>query len=197
MKISTFYGFKIGQTQAFDKAGKRLAVTRLRTPDLKVIRIKTEAKNGYSAAVVQFPRGLRRVKTKALAREIKLTRKVDLKKGQIIKIAEVFSAGDKIQVRAKSKGRGFAGVMKRWGFAGGPRTHGQSDRQRAPGSIGQRTDPGRVWKGKKMPGRMGGAKKFIKGLQVFKVDGEKRELLITGLVPGGRGNLVQISKQSK
>jgi len=93
-------------------------------------------------------------------------------------------------------GKGFAGVVKRWGFKGGPKTHGQSDRERAIGSIGQRTDPGRVWKGKKMPGHMGVEKKTVKNLRIFKIDNEKNEILIAGLIPGGRNGLVEIKRLS-
>lgn len=166
-------------------------VTRVKTLPLKVVRIKNEDKDGYWALQVEISK-----KQKALLREIKLGKAVDVKIGDEIKTSDVFKTGDKIQVRGITKGRGFAGVVKRWGFAGGPRTHGQSDRERAPGSIGQGTDPGRVWKGKKMPGRMGGKIKTIKGLRVYKIDEEKNEIWITGLVPGGRKGLLKITKLS-
>ncbi|MFW6143492.1 MAG: 50S ribosomal protein L3 [Patescibacteria group bacterium] len=105
-------------------------------------------------------------------------------------------AGDVVTVSGTSKGKGFAGVMKRWGFKGGPRTHGQSDRERAPGSIGGTTDPARVWPGKKMPGRMGGRRVTIKGLQVMKVDEEKGHLLVKGSVPGFSGGSLEIKKEN-
>lgn len=95
--------------------------------------------------------------------------------------------GDLIKVTGRSKGKGFAGVVKRWGFKGGPKTHGQSDRQRSPGSIGQTTTPGRVYKGKKMAGRMGGQRVTIAGLTVMDVDEKNSLLLVKGLVPGVRG----------
>jgi large subunit ribosomal protein L3 len=114
--------------------------------------------------------------------------------GDRIKVGEVFVVGDKVNVSGTSKGKGFAGVVKRWGFAGGPRTHGQSDRERAPGSIGQTTTPGRVYKGKKMAGRMGHKRVTVKGLKVVEVNPEKNLLVISGLVPGAKGSLVLISK---
>ncbi len=108
---------------------------------------------------------------------------------------EGFEKGDFVIVSGKSKGKGFAGVMKRWGFKGGPRTHGQSDRERAPGSIGGTTDPGRVWPGKKMPGRMGGNKVTVKGLKILEIDKSNNILKIGGSVPGPRGNEITIVKQ--
>lgn len=102
--------------------------------------------------------------------------------------------GDKVKVTGISKGKGFAGVVKRWKFAGGPRTHGQSDRERAPGSIGQTTTPGRVYKGKKMAGRMGGKRITIKGLKVVEIKPEENILVVKGLVPGNKGGMLKISK---
>ena len=104
-----------------------------------------------------------------------------------------FSVGDKITISAKSKGKGFAGVMKRWGFHGGPRTHGQSDRQRAPGSIGAgHTDPGRVIPGKHMPGRMGGKRVTVKGLKIAEIDEGSGVIKVLGSVPGPRKAGVEI-----
>ncbi|TSC54397.1 MAG: large subunit ribosomal protein L3 [Microgenomates group bacterium LiPW_16] len=104
------------------------------------------------------------------------------------------AVGDKVKVTGTSKGKGFAGVVKRWGFAGGPRTRGQSDRERAPGSIGQTTTPGRVYKGKKMAGRMGGKRVTIKGLKVVEIKPEENLLIVKGLVPGPKRGKVLVSK---
>lgn len=104
------------------------------------------------------------------------------------------AVGDKVKITGISKGKGFAGVVKRWKFAGGPRTHGQSDRERAPGSIGQTTTPGRVYKGKKMAGRMGGKKVTIKGLKVVEIKPEEKLLVVKGLIPGNKGSFVRVSK---
>jgi len=106
-------------------------------------------------------------------------------------------AGDIVKVTGFSKGKGFAGVVKRWGFAGGPRTHGQSDRLRAPGSIGQTTTPGRVHKGKKMPGHMGNQKITIIGLSIMDVDEKEKKILIKGLLPGYRGSNLFIRKEKE
>jgi len=194
MNVQQFYGFKVNQEQTFSDKGKRLVVTKIKTLPLKVERVKLKEKDGYWALQVVISRDQRK-KKKPLLREIKLTQAADFKTGETIKLSSVFKSGEKVQVKGVTKGRGFAGVVKRWGFKGGPRTHGQSDRQRAPGSIGQGTDPGRVWKGKKMPGHMGNKPKTIKGLRVFKVDDKNQELWITGLVPGVKGGLLKISKQ--
>jgi len=102
--------------------------------------------------------------------------------------------GDLVKVTGFSKGKGFAGVVKRWGFKGGPKTHGQSDRLRAPGSIGQTTTPGRVHKGKKMPGHMGNQKKTITGLVIMEVDEKGKKIVIKGLLPGYRGSNLFIEK---
>jgi ribosomal protein L3 len=110
------------------------------------------------------------------------------------RLGQVFKAGDPVKVTGWSKGKGFTGVMKRWGFKGGPRTHGQSDRQRAPGSIGQGTTPGRVFPGKKMPGRAGGNRVTISGLKVFEVDEEKSVLSVSGPIPGARNGKLIITK---
>lgn len=114
--------------------------------------------------------------------------------GKDIKLDQEFTKGDLLAVTGISKGKGFAGVMKRHGFAGGPATHGQSDRPRAPGSIGATTTPGRVFKGKKMAGRMGGEKVTVKNLLVCQVDAEKNALYVLGAVPGVRGSELSIRK---
>lgn len=110
------------------------------------------------------------------------------------KLDEILQIGDKVKVTGLSKGKGFAGVVKRWRFAGGPRTHGQSDRERAPGSIGQTTTPGRVYKGKRMAGRMGGDRITIRGLKIVAIDNEQKILTIKGLIPGNKKGKVTIVK---
>ncbi len=113
--------------------------------------------------------------------------------GKEITVADVFSEGEKVDVTGTSKGRGFQGVVKRWGFSGGPKTHG-SKFHRRPGSIGQHTDPGRVWKGKKMAGHMGDRRVTVKNLQVIKVYPDKHIILVKGSVPGARGSIVLVKK---
>jgi hypothetical protein len=105
-----------------------------------------------------------------------------------------FTAGDTLKVAGTSKGKGFAGVVKRWGFHGGPKTHGQSDRERHPGSIGQTTTPGRVYKGKRMAGRMGGQRVTISGLALMAVLEKEKQFLVKGLVPGAEGGKLEIKK---
>lgn len=120
----------------------------------------------------------------------------DIDVGDVIKASDVLSPGDLVKVTGVSKGKGFAGVVKRWGFAGGPRTHGQSDRERAPGSIGSTTTPGRVLKGKKMAGRMGGERVSMKNLTILSV-AEDGEVKLDGPVPGRIGGLLYIKKTGR
>lgn len=137
-----------------------------------------------------------------MAKEIK-GKKIEMsqvfdERGRVAPVTSVRVAGwsEKLKPEASvtvvgtSKGKGFAGVMKRWGFHGGPATHGQSDRARAPGSVGGGTDPGRVYPGKKMPGRMGGKRVTVKGLKVMEIDEEKKVVKVSGAVPGARNSKV-------
>jgi len=112
------------------------------------------------------------------------------------KLAEAFQEGDRVTLSGVSKGKGFAGVVKRHHFHGGPRTHGQSDRERAPGSIGSTTTPGRVLKGKRMAGRMGGEKVTIKNLLIAKIDPEKNIILVKGAIPGHKKSLLWVRKSA-
>lgn len=114
--------------------------------------------------------------------------------GNTIKVSDILVLGDKVKVTGISKGKGFAGVVKRHGFKGGPKTHGQSNRQRHPGSIGQTTTPGRVYKGKRMAGHMGNVQRTVSGLRIFAIKPEENLLLIKGLVPGAKGGLIKIVK---
>lgn len=180
--INTILGKKIEQSQRFLEDGTRIPVTIIETGTNIVTAIKEKTVQlGFGIK----PRFLREV---AIGKEMP-------KLGTIISIQDVFRPGDLIKVVGVSKGKGFAGVVKRWGFAGGPRTHGQSDRERAPGSIGQTTTPGRVYKGKHMAGRMGNRQTTIKNLEIIDILGDK--LIIKGLVPGGKNNLLMIKKIGK
>ncbi len=109
---------------------------------------------------------------------------------EVEKWSQKLKPGKPVTVVGTSKGKGFAGVMKRWGFSGGPATHGQSDRERAPGSIGGTTDPGRVFPGKKMPGRMGGKRTTVKGLKIVEADKDSKTVKVSGAVPGARNSEV-------
>lgn len=197
MLIKSFFAYKLGQKRIFDDKGKSIVVTEAKIEPLSVVRIKTKEKDGYQAFQVLIKNFKSKKENKHILREIKFIKDRDEKIEEVktIKASDVFKVGEKVQVRGWTKGRGFAGVVKRWGFRGGPKTHGQSDRLRAPGSIGQRTTPGRVWKGKKMAGRMGNQAKTIKGLKIWQIDEEKKVVLLKGLVPGKKGGLLKISKQ--
>lgn len=127
-------------------------------------------------------------------REVKLNKEPDVKVGELILASDLFKNGDIVAVSGTSKGKGFAGVVKRWHFAGGPKTHGQSDRQRAPGSIGQGTTPGRVFKGKHMAGRMGGETKTVKNLIITAIDKDGGKIAISGALPGSTESLLIIKK---
>jgi large subunit ribosomal protein L3 len=129
-------------------------------------------------------------------REVRMSGDEPVEVGQKIDVS-IFQPGDKVDVTGISKGKGFAGVVKRYGFAGGPRTHGQSDRLRAPGSLGSGSTPGRVFKGKRMPGRMGGDRVTVQNLQVVLADPERNLLLVRGAVPGARNGLLIIQRAVK
>lgn len=202
----------MGQTYV---GGQRVPVTKVQAGPCVVTQVKTEDKDGYWAVQLGF--GERKIKnitkpmqghlraansTARFLCEVRLTEEPKrvtgeaVKVGDQIKISDIFSMGDVVAVTGTSKGKGFAGVVKRWHFAGGPRTHGQSDRERAPGSIGQTTTPGRVYKGKKMAGRMGGERKTIKNLHVISLDLPNNELWLSGSVPGAVNSLLFIKKLS-
>lgn len=207
--IDTLIGSKCQMGQTFVK-GTRVPFTRIKVGPCVVVQIKTEKRDGYHAIQVGFGEKsvqkmtkqiqghIRGVKDKTKAprflREIRLERKSELKVGDVLKVEDVFKRGDEVSITGVSKGKGFAGVVKRWGFRGGPKTHGQSDRQRAPGSIGLGTTPGRVFKGKKMAGRMGGETTKIINMIVIEVDEKRDEILVSGPVPGNRNTLLRIDK---
>jgi len=206
--ISSFFGLKLDTAQIFNDKGNRLVVTNIKAEPLTITQIKNNNKDGYWAIQTAIGSKPKKSLTKPLKkhlkgaqlkqaplhlREIRLNKKPDLKIGDQLTIDKIFKINDQIKVTGLSKGRGFAGVIKRWGFHGGPRTHGQSDRERAPGSIGQRSDPGRVWKGKKMPGHYGHATKTVSGLKVINIDKDKNILQVSGTVPGSRKTLLLIT----
>lgn len=205
--ITGILGKKLEQTRIFTEDGRQIPVTKILAGPCSVEQVKSKEIDGYFAIRLGFetkkskkagkeiPRFLREIREDEVGNLPADGRGEKLEKGTIIKASDVFRAGDKIQITGISKGKGFAGVVKRWHFAGGPRTHGQSDRERAPGSIGQTTTPGRVYKGKKMAGKMGQVRVTIKGLKVIEVKPEENLLMVDGLVPGTRGGLLVIKKQ--
>lgn len=197
-------GKKLGMTQIFTDDGRSEAVTAVEAGPCTVVQIKTVEKEGYSAVQLGFGeakkksgrrRGGDAVKPQYL-REFKLDEGQTMEEGQLVD-AGLFKAGDKVDVTGISKGKGFAGTVKRHHFRGGPKTHGQSDRHRAPGSIGPATTPGRVFKGMKMSGHMGHEKVTVSHLEVVESDPERNLLLIKGAVPGMTNSLLLIRKSKR
>ncbi len=205
--INAMLGTKFQQSQQFTSDGKRIPVTTIMAGPCWV----TQVNDGVGYQSFQLGFGIRKHVSKALQghmkkagleqkprflREIRMAKSDEVvKAGTRINVGDVFKVGDTISVTGTSKGKGFAGVVKRHGFSGGPRTHGQSDRERAPGSIGQSTTPGRVYRGKRMAGRMGGARVTVRGLQVVAIDSENNLLTVKGLVPGATNGLLLIKKR--
>jgi large subunit ribosomal protein L3 len=207
--MSGLLGKKIGMTRIFDEAGDMVPVTVIEAGPCYVTQIKTEENDGYSAVQVGYGTKKEKNTTKPLMghfkksdnkplrilKEFAIPNGIELKIGDELKV-NIFKAGDTVKVTGISKGRGFTGVVKRHGFGGGPLTHGQSDRLRAPGSLGQSSDPSRVFKGIKMAGRMGNKKASVVGLTIAKVDPEKNLLFIKGALPGARNSFLEIYQVS-
>ncbi len=191
--IDQFFVTKLETSQIFDDKGNRLVVTKVLAKPMTVVQLKNSGKDGYEALVCSLARQGRRKNLK----ELKLLSPSPLKLGDQINCQDIFKPNDLLKATGLSKGRGFAGVMKRHGFAGGPKTHGQSDRSRAPGSIGMRTTPGRVWKGKRMAGHYGMNTKSIRNLKVINFDEATNILTISGTVPGSRNSLLKLLKLPK
>jgi large subunit ribosomal protein L3 len=199
-------GKKLGMTQIYEEGGRSEAVTAIEAGPCTVMQVKTAEKDGYNAAQLGFGeikqqksgRGRRAkepVKVKHL-REFRIDDIEGIETGQTIDVS-LFKAGDMVDVTGISKGKGFAGTVKRHHFAGGPKTHGQSDRHRAPGSIGSTTTPGRVYKGTRMAGHMGSRRATISNLEVLEADPARNLLLVKGAVPGMRNGLLLIKKAKK
>ena len=193
-------------SRIFDERGIVVPVTVIEAGPCYVTQVKTAARDGYNAVQLGF--GAAKRLNKPLRGHLKqvppLTHLGELRTddiaryqvGQVLDVTQ-FKVGERVDVVGVSKGRGFAGVMKRHGFAGGPATRGQSDRQRHPGSIGASNTPGWVQKGMRMPGRMGGAQKTVQNLRVVMVDAERNLLAVEGGVPGAAKALLFIRKAIK
>ena len=212
--LTAFFGKKLYQTQMFTADGKRIPVTTIRVSPGIVTQVKTDKTDGYWAVQLGFESKSAANITKQIAGHLKKTGKdtlprflreikfigsgeeVPFKIGDTVTFEQVFQPGETVKVTGTSKAKGFQGGVKRHGFRGGSRTHGQSDRERAPGSIGQTTTPGRVYRGKRMAGRMGGDEVTIRGLEIVSVDPEKQVVTVKGLVPGRVNKYVFIKKQS-
>jgi len=202
-------GKKIGMTQIFDDAGVAVPVTVIEAGPCYVTQVRVPERDGYSA--VQL--GYGEVKPKRLTggqlghlkrndlpplrflREFRV-KNPEVKEGDRVTV-EAFSVGEKVDVVGTSKGKGFQGAVKRYHFKGGPKTHGQSDRQRAPGSRSSGTTPGRVYKGSRGPGHMGNDRVTAQGLRVMLVDAERNLIAVKGAVPGAKGGLVLIKEARK
>jgi len=201
-------GKKVGMTQIFDEAGAAIPVTLIEAGPCYVTQIRNKEIDGYSAVQLGFEEAkpkrltggqighLKRNELPPLRflREFRV-KDPAIKEGQEIKV-DIFEVGDRVDVIGTSKGRGFAGAVKRYGFRGGPKTHGQSDRWRAPGSLGQSSYPSRVFKGLSMAGRMGNKKETRSSSIIIKIDTEKNLLFVKGSVPGGPHSLVEIKRIS-
>lgn len=200
-------GKKIGMTSVFDAAGKQTACTIIEAGPCVVTQVKTKDSDGYNALALSFGDKKEKNATKAEINHFsksqsapkRFTREfrdfsIEKNIGETITV-DIFAEGDKVEVVGTTKGKGFQGVVKRHGFSGvGDATHGQHDRQRAPGSLGNSSDASRVMKGMRMAGRMGNDRVKLKGLKVVKVFPEKNYILISGSVPGHNGSIVLIQK---
>ncbi|TLN24514.1 50S ribosomal protein L3 [bacterium] len=204
-------GKKIGMTQIFDETGVAIPVTLIEAGPCYVTQIRTPEKEGYTAVQLGFDE----VKPKRLTggelghlkrnnldmppmrflREFR-TKTADVQEGDKVTVS-VFGLGERVDVIGTSKGKGFAGGVKRYHFHGGPKTHGQSDRWRGPGSNGSTTTPGRVYKGSRRPGHMGDDRVTSQSLKVVLVDTERNLIGVRGAVPGARGGLVLINEARK
>jgi large subunit ribosomal protein L3 len=207
--INTLLGKKEKMAALYVK-GTRVPVTWVNLGPCIVTQVKSVDKDGYYSVQLGFSEkkikniskslqghlkgAIKEGKAPRFLREVRFESEPDLKVGDIVKLSDVFKKGDLVSVTGVSKGKGFAGVVKRHHFAGGPKTHGQSDRHRAPGSIGQGTTPGRVLKGKRMAGRMGGDTVSIKNLIIVDTNTEKNLVAVSGPIAGPTGSLVRIKK---
>ena len=207
--VDGLIGKKLGMTRLFTDDGRWIDVTVLEAGPCTVVQRKTKDHDGYDAVQLGFgeikesrcnkPLKGHFVKAgvapKRRLQEVRVATDSALKIGDEVR-ANIFTAGDRVDVCGVSKGKGFAGVIKRYHFAGGPAAHG-SMFHRAPGSIGQRQTPAKVYPGKRMPGRMGNDRTTVRNLEVVNVDAERNLLIIRGCVPGATGGIVTVSKTTK
>lgn len=207
--MSGLIGKKLGMTSVFDDAGNDVVCTVLQVGPCHVTQVKTAETDGYEAVQLGFQAHRAKSVSKALqghfeSAGVEPQRKVmefrdfgrEVAVGDQIRVDDVFARGDVIHVAGTSKGKGFQGVVKRHGFSGvGMRTHGQHNRERAPGSLGQSSDPSRVFKGMRMGGRTGGSRVKMKNLTVVGIFPEHNVLLVKGAVPGPKNGFVEIRKK--
>jgi large subunit ribosomal protein L3 len=196
-------GRKVGMTQVFQDDGTMVAVSVLAIEPNTVTKLRTPERDGYTAVQIgtEVSKRLNKPETGQLKdlpkvatiREFRVDSVDDVTVGQVFAIADLFEAGDLVDVTGVSKGKGFAGVIKRHNFHRGPQTHG-SDHHRAPGSIGPGTTPGRVYRGLKMSGHMGSERVTVKKVRVVRTDPDRNLLLVKGSLPGARGGLITVKK---
>lgn len=204
-------GKKVGMTRIFNERGEIIPVTIIEAGPCFVAQIKTADHDGYEAVQLGFGEVAARKLNKAELERLRKNNVPAVKHlhemrtkttdethtvGDKITV-DIFAVGERVDVVGVSKGKGYAGVVKRHGFHGGPKTHGQSDRLRRSGSIGAGTSPGRVLKGMRMAGRMGGGQVTASGLRVVMVDAERNLLAVRGAVPGGKNGLLVIREARK
>ena len=207
MKTLGILGKKLGMTRIFKEDGTICPVTVIQAGPCPVMQIKTMDKEGYNALQIGYDVIAERKVNKPMKghmakagkdlyrtlREFPLDAVEGYELGQDITV-EIFTAGEKVKVTGTSKGKGFQGVMKRWNFKGSKASHGAEKVHRKPGSIGNATFPGKVWKGKKMPGQMGNARVTVSNVEIVDVRPEDNVLLVKGQIPGATGGLVMIRK---
>jgi large subunit ribosomal protein L3 len=203
-------GKKVGMTQLFDESGAVVPVTVIEAGPCYVTQVKTVETDGYNAIQLGFEEVAERKITKGekghlqkagtptvrRLREMRSDDATQYNLGDVIK-ADIFQDGEIVDVVGISKGKGFAGAVKRHGFGGGPKTHGQSDRHRATGSRGAGTTPGHTWPGSRAPGQMGNDQVTVQNLKIALVDAERNLIAIRGAVPGPRGGLVVVRAARK
>lgn len=203
-------GKKIGMTQLFDDNGNFIPVTVIEAGPCAVVLKKTQETDGYEAVQLGFgdvkPNRVNKpmkghfakhdVAPKKVLREFKFADTASMTEGDIVK-ADVFAAGDKVDVSGTSKGKGYAGAIKRWNFGRLKETHGSGPVARHQGSMGACSDPSRVFKGKKMPGHLGTEKVTVQNLEVVKVDAENNLIAVKGAIPGAKGGYVVITDAVK
>ena len=204
-------GEKVGMTQLFDEKGNLHGVSVVKAGPCKVVRVRTQEKDGYNAVCIGFGEvkesklnkpelGYFKKANTTPVRHLKEHRVADVNGfeiGQVISLEKVFKPGDYVDVQGKIKGHGFAGAMKRHGFAGQPDSHGASDRCRAPGSLGSRRSLGKVLSGQRMAGHYGTTTHTVSKIEVIKVDNENGLLFLKGSVPGAKGSIVSVLETSK
>jgi large subunit ribosomal protein L3 len=199
-------GKKLGMTQIYDEKEELIPVTVVEVGPCPIVQVKNEKTDGYAALQLAFDEIPARKANKPRSGQfakagVKPHRVLqemrgetgEFEVGQVLDVTQ-FEVGDMVKVTGRSKGKGFAGVVKRYHFSGHGATHGTPDRVRHGGSIGQGTTPGKVWKGKKMPGQMGDAKVSVKGLAIVRVDSERHLLFVKGAIPGGVNGYLTIVK---